>query len=114
MGPKNREIKRLFKEENLEAPVLKILVPFLGLTYLNLGIFNLLAGIALSANEACYVIILSGLIFHIGSATFRSLMDGSTVALYKEGAHRRTNIIQYVVGPFYVILGVITRCLEFI
>ena len=114
MGSKNREIKRLFKEKNLEAPVLKVLVPFLGLTYLNLGIFNLLAGIALSTNEACYVIILSGLMFHLASAIFRSLMEESVVDLYKEGAHRRTNIIQYVLGPIYVILGVITRCLEFI
>ena len=114
MGPKNRAIKSLLKEENLKEPVLKILVPFLGLTYLNLGIFNLLAGIALSTNEACYVIILSGLIFHIGSVILRSLMDGSVVDLYKEGAHRRINIIQYVLGPLYVILGVITRCLEFI
>ena len=114
MGPKNRAIKSILKEENLEEPVLKVLVPFLGLTYLNLGIFNLLAGIALSTNEACYVIILSGLMFHIGSAILRSLMDGSVVELYREGAHRRINIIQYVLGPFYVILGVITRCLEFI
>ena len=114
MGPKNRAIKRLFDEKHLDAPILNILVPFLGITYLNLGIFNLLAGIALSTNEACYIIILSGLMFHIGSAIFRSLMDESVVALYKEGTHRRTNIIQYVLGPFYVILGVITRCLEFI
>ena len=114
MGPKNRAIKRLFEEKNLEAPILNILVPFLGITYLNLGIFNLLAGIALSTNDACYVIILSGLIFHLGSAIFRSLMSKSVVELYKKGKYRRTNIIQYVLGPIYVILGVITRCLEFI
>ena len=113
-GPKNRAIKGLFKEETLDAPIAKILVPFLGLTYLNLGIFNLLAGVVLSVNEACYVIILSGLVFHIGSAIFRTFMDKSMIELYKEGAHRRTNIIQYVLGPLYVILGVITRCLDFI
>ena len=112
-GPKNQAIKRLIKIEALDAPILKILVPFLGLCYINLGIFNLLAGVAMITNEACYVIILSGLMFHIGSAVLRSLMDKETIGLYIDGAHRRTNILQYVLGTFYVIIGVITRCLEF-
>ena len=111
-GPKNRAIERMLNPEFLDAPVLKILVPFLGICYLNLGGFNLLAGLALKTNEACYVAILSGLMFHFGSAIFRSLMDQPTADLYREGVHRRTNVMQYVLGAIYVIIGVITRCLE--
>ena len=113
-GPDNRALKAILNPENLNAPALNVLVPFLGICYLNLGVFNLLAGVVFGINEACYVLIVSGLMFHVGSAILRSLMNEETANLYLTGVARRTNIIQYVLGAVYIVVGITVRCLALI
>ena len=64
----------LLKNEGLLGPGLDIAVPFLGIAYLSVGFLNLLAGMTFGDQEANYLLIGSGLAFHIGMATVRSTL----------------------------------------
>ena len=105
--PRNDVLISLLKKEGLEGPGLDILVPFLGITYVTIGSFNLLAAVLFSVNEACYILIASGFLFHIGIATVRSRLDPRTYNLYKPGIIPQTNRVQFGMGVMCMMIGII-------
>ena len=108
-SPRNKVFLDLLKTEGLEGPGLDIVVPFLGISYLTIGSFNILSGIVFGVNEACYVLMTSGLMFHIGMATFRATLDRRASNLYKPGLLVKTNIIQYGMGIVCTAIGIFGR-----
>ena len=105
--PRNEVFLTLLKKEGLEGPGLDIAVPFLGISYLTVGVFNILASLTFHINEACYVLLASGFVFHIGMATIRAKLDTHTADLYKPGMIRQTNIMQYGIGMVCCTVGII-------
>ena len=105
--PRNEVFLTLLKKEGLEGPGLDIAVPFLGIAYLTIGMFNILAALAFYINEASYVLFASGIAFHIGMATIRAKLDTHTADLYKPGMIRQTNIMQYGIGIVCCTIGII-------
>ena len=105
--PRNEVFFTLLKKEGLEGPGLDIAVPFLGISYLTVGVFNILASLAFHINEACCVLLASGFAFHIGMATIRANLDAHTADLYKTGTVRQTNLMQYAVGMVCCTIGII-------
>ena len=101
----------MLKNEGLEGPGLDILVPFLGISYIAIGGFNLLASVLFSINEACYILIGSGFLFHIGMATIRAKLDLQTANLYKAGMVSKTNTTQYFIGILCCTVGFMGRFL---
>ena len=81
--PRNEVFLNFLKKEGLEGPGLDIVVPFLGISYISVGVFNILAGIVFGIKESSYILIASGLVFHIGMATVRSTLEPITYDLYK-------------------------------
>ena len=106
-NPRNEVFESLLKNEGLLGPGLDIAVPFLGIAYLSIGFLNLLAGMAFGEKEANYILIGSGLVFHIGMATVRSTLCTKTYDLYKPGMIRKTNTMQYGIGMLCAVIGVI-------
>ena len=105
--PRNEVLISLLKKEGLEGPGLDILAPFLGISYVTIGSFNLLAAVLFSVNEACYILIASGFLFHIGMATVRSKLDPRTYNLYKPGIIHQTNIFQFGMGVICLMIGIV-------
>ena len=105
--PRNKVLVGMLKKEGLDGPGLNIIVPFLGISYVTVGGFNLLAFVVFSYSEACYILIGSGLIFHIGMATVRAKLDVQTADLYQAGMVRKTNMMQYGIGIICCTLGTI-------
>ena len=103
--PRNEFLISLFKKEGLEGPGLDILAPFLGISYVTIGSFNLLAALLFSIKEACFVLMASGLLFHIGIATVRARLDTSTQNLYKKGKIYETNKSQFGIGCLCLLFG---------
>ena len=106
-NPRNEVFLNLLKNEGLEGPGLDIVVPFVGISYLTIGVFNILAGIVFSVNEACYTLMASGLMLHIGMATVRATLDRRASDLYKPGMLAKTNKIQYGMGIVCTTIGII-------
>ena len=107
--PRNEVLITLLKKEGLEGPGLDIIVPFLGISYITIGSLNLLAAAVFSINEACYVLIASGFLFHIGMATVRSTLKPQTYSLYKPGKISQTNKVQFGIGIICMLIGIIGR-----
>ena len=105
--PRNPVLLSLLKKEGLSGPGLDIIVPFLGISYLTIGSLNLLAAAFFTKREASSILLVSGLIFHIGMATVRACLEPGTYNLYKQGAIWKTNIVQLVVGVACVATGII-------
>merc|ERR1719186_326699 len=105
--PRNEVLISLLKKEGLEGPGLDILAPFLGISYVTIGCFNLLAAVLFSVNEACYILIASGFLFHIGIATVQSRLDPRTYNLYKPGIIPQTNRVQFGMGVMCMMIGII-------
>ena len=108
-NPRNEVFLSLLKKEGMEGPGLDIVVPFVGISYLTIGVFNILAGIIFSLNEACYALMVSGLVFHIGMATVRATLDRRASDLYKPGMLTKTNILQYGMGIVCTAIGIFGR-----
>ena len=107
--PRNEVLITLLKKEGLEGPGLDIIVPFLGISYITIGSLNLLAAAVFIIHEACYVLIASGFLFHIGMATVRSKLDPQTYSLYKPGQISQTNRVQFGIGIICMLIGIIGR-----
>ena len=106
-SPRNKVFLDLLKKEGLEGPGLDIVVPFLGISYLTVGVFNIISGIVFSINEACYLLMASGLVFHIGMETVRATLDRRASDLYKPGLLTKTNIVQYGMGMICTVIGIV-------
>ena len=105
--PRNEVLITLLKKEGLEGPGLDIIVPFLGISYITIGSLKLLAAAVFIIHEACYVLIASGFLFHIGMATVRSKLDPQTYSLYKPGKISQTNKVQFGIGIICMLIGII-------
>ena len=57
--PQNQVFISLLKKEGLQGPGLDIAVPFLGISYVTVGVFNFLASLTFGFQEACYILIAS-------------------------------------------------------
>ena len=104
--PQNDVVKAMLKTEALEGPGLDIAVPFLGISYLTIGAFNLLGAVIFSVKDSCLILIASGLFFHFGMATVRSTLEPKSAYYYKTGAIQRTNIAQCIIGLICCIVGI--------
>ena len=105
--PKNEVFISLLKKEGMQGPGLDIAVPFLGISYITVGIFNFLASLAFAFNEACYILIASGIFFHIGMSIVRSRLDIQASNLYKPGTIYRINLIQRGIGVVCCTVGIL-------
>ena len=103
--PQNEVVIAMLKAEALEGPGLDIAVPFLGISYLTIGAFNLLAAVMFSTKESCFILIGSGVFFHFGMVVVRTTLDPRAAYYYKQGAIQRTNIAQSVIGIICCIVG---------
>ena len=110
--PQSEVFITLLKKEGLQGPGLNIAVPFLGISYVTVGVSNFLACVTFGFNEACYILIASGTFFHIGMSIVRSRLDMQTSNLYKPGMIYSTNLTQIGIGLVCCnvgILGIIYR-----
>ena len=105
--PQNEVFITLLKKEGLQGPGLNIAVPFLGISYVTVGVSNFLACVTFGFNEACYILIASGTFFHIGMSIVRSRLDMQTSNLYKPGMIYSTNLTQICIGLVCCTVGIL-------
>ena len=106
-NPRNEVFVNLLKEEGLLGPGLDIAVPFLGVSYFCVGLLNVLAGLTFSLREANYVLIVTGIAYHIGMAMVRSNLNIETANLYKPRMISKTNSMQYGIGILCASIGIL-------
>ena len=105
--PQNEVVLAMLKTEALEGPGLNIAVPFLGISYLTIGIFNLLAAVIFNVKESCFILIGSGVFFHFGMVIVRTTLDPRASYYYKPGAIQRTNMAQCLIGLICCTVGIL-------
>ena len=106
-NPRNEVFENLLKEEGLLGPGLDIAVPFLGISYFSVGLLNVLAGLTFSITEANYILIVTGVAYHIGMALVRSNLNIETANLYKPRMISKTNSMQYGIGILCTSIGIL-------
>ena len=97
----------LLKEEGLLGPGLDIAVPFLGISYFTVGLLNIFAGLIFNITEANYILIVTGVAYHIGMAVVRSNLNIETANLYKSRMISKTNSMQYGIGILCTSIGIL-------
>ena len=105
--PQNQVFISLLKKEGLQGPGLDIAVPFLGISYVTVGVFNFLASLTFGFQEACYILISSGTFLHIGMSIVQSRLDIQTSNLYKTGTIYTTNVTQSFIGLVCCAVGIL-------
>ena len=105
--PQNQVFISLLKKEGLQGPVLDIAVPFLGISYVTVGVFNFLASITFGFQVACYILIASGTFFHIGMSIVLSRLDIQISYLYKTGTIYTTNVTHSFIGLVCCAVGIL-------
>lgn len=105
--PQNKVVLAMLKTEALDGPGLDIAVPFLGISYLTIGAFNLLGTVVFNLKESSFILFGSGIFFHFGMVTVRSTLESKVAYYYKAGAIQRTNLAQCVIGLICCIVGIL-------
>ena len=62
--------------------------------------------------EACLILIIYGLVFHIGMSAVRFKLDNSARSMYKPGAIYQTNKLQLLMGVVSLVIGLIGQYYE--
>ena len=104
-SPKNEILMSMLTVEGASGPGLNIIVPFLGISYITIGMLNIMSGLLFGLKEASLVLGLSGLVFHIGMAAVRATLDHKTSLMYKPGVISKTNRTQAFIGLFCLVVA---------
>lgn len=96
-------LSRLFLPEVFEGPAIGLLYPFMGCAYLTIAILNALAGLLFAPFEASIVLLVTGMVFHMGSSVTRMTMPFSRAAYYQPGKCESMSLFQSATGMLDVV-----------